>query len=254
MEKQFQEIQGIKTAFIDVGQGDESVLILHGWGTNIETMMAVVNILKDKYRVIAYDAPGFGDSEDPPEVWNTQSYADFCKEVMDRFGLKKTHCIGHSFGGKTLTLVAAQEPERVDKLVLIDASGVRPKRPLSYYWKVYSFKTLRFLYTKLFFWKDHRETLEKFYKKYGSDDYQASQGVMRKTFVTVVNEDTDHVFPDIKAPTLLIWGEEDDATPLYMAKVFEENIPDAGLVVLKGGHYSYVDDYGTFKAVLQSFL
>ena len=52
----------------------------------------------------------------------------------------------------------------------------------------------------------------------------------------------------------MIWGDEDDATPLSMAKVFEEKIPEAGLVVLKGGHYSYLDAYGQFDAVLRSFL
>ncbi|MDO5714155.1 MAG: alpha/beta hydrolase [Tissierellia bacterium] len=254
MEKQFVNINGIKTAYIEMGTGEETVLILHGWGTNIETMMAVVNILKDKYRVFAYDAPGFGESEDPPSTWGTQDYADFALAFMDFFQLERPHCIGHSFGGKTLTLVSGEHEDRVNKLILIDASGVAPKRPLSYYWKVYSFKTLRFLYKALFFWKDKDKVMETFYKKYGSDDYKASEGVMRKTFVKVVNENTDHIFPKIKAPTLLIWGENDEDTPLFMAKVFEEKIPDAGLVILKGGHYSYIDDYGTFKAVLQSFL
>ena len=93
-----------------------------------------------------------------------------------------------------------------------------------------------------------------FYSKFGSDDYQNSQGVMRKVFVKVVNEETTSRFSQITAPTLLIWGDKDDATPLYMAKVFEEKIPDAGLVVLDGGHYSYIDDYGTFQAVINSFL
>lgn len=143
----------------------------------------------------------------------------------------------------------------VEKLILVDASGVIPKRDMKYYFKVYSFKTLRFIYTKLNFFKGKEESLKKFYEKFGSDDYQNSQGVMRKTFVKVVNESTVEYFKDIKAPTLLVWGENDDATPLYMGKVFEDNIKDSGLVVLKdAGHYSYIDDYGTFAAVLKSFL
>lgn len=254
MEKQFLEIHGIKTAYIKKGQGTESVLVLHGWGTNIETMMAAINLLEDRYTVYAYDAPGFGDSEDPKEVWGTEDYARFALEFLEAMNLEKVHGLGHSFGGKTFTVFAAEHPDRIGKLVLVDASGVLPKRPPSYYWKVYTFKALRFLYTKALFWKDHEKALESFYKKYGSDDYKASQGIMRKTFVKVVNESTEDYFPKIQAPTLLIWGEWDEDTPVSMGKVFEEKIPDAGLVVLKGGHYSYVDDYGTFQAVLKSFL
>ena len=96
--------------------------------------------------------------------------------------------------------------------------------------------------------------MKSFYRNHGSDDYRAADGIMRKVFVKVVNENTEDVFPEIKAETLLIWGDKDDATPLYMAEVFEKKIPGAGLVVLEGGHYIYLDAFGQFSAVLRSFL
>ncbi|MGO1580271.1 MAG: alpha/beta fold hydrolase [Peptoniphilaceae bacterium] len=254
MEKNYINIFDNKISYIEVGQGDP-VVILHGWGANIESVMPIVNMLADRYKVYAYDAPGFGNSDDPKKVLSTHDYSLYLEEFLKAKKISKAIFFGHSFGGKTLSIFAAEHPEKVSKLVLIDASGVLPKRTMSYYFKVYSFKSLRWIYTKLNFFKGKEEAMRKFYEKFGSDDYKASQGVMRKTFVKVVNEDTVNFFGKIKAPTLLIWGENDQDTPVYMGKVFEEKIKDSGLVILKGaGHYSYLDDYGTFVAVINSFL
>ncbi len=254
MEKDYIEIKGHKLAIIDTKVGEKVAFVLHGWGANIESVMPIVNSLRDHYRVIAYDALGHGDSDEPTEVMGTEDYATLLKDVVEHFRISSAVFVGHSFGGKTLTIFAAKYPKKVEKLVLIDASGVLPKRGVDYYFKVYSFKALRSLYQLIFFWKEKSKRLEAFYSKFGSDDYQASQGMMRKVFVKVVNESTRDYLSKIQAETLLIWGREDDATPLYMAEVFEKEIPNAGLVVLEGGHYSYIDDFGTFKAVMQSFL
>lgn len=254
MEKEFILIDGKKIAVVDTGEGEDVAFVLHGWGANIESVMPIVNSLRDRYRVIAYDSLGHGDSDAPDEVIGGDDYVALLKKIYDHYGVSRATCIGHSFGGKTLSVFAALYPERVDKLVLVDASGVLPKRSFSYYRKVYTFKFLKNMYKLLFFWQDTEKAMARFYKKFGSDDYRAADGVMRKVFVKVVNESTEEYFPRIQADTLLIWGDEDDATPLYMAKVFEEKIPEAGLVVLKGGHYSYLDAYGQFDAVLRSFL
>ena len=254
MEKEFILIDGKKIAVVDTGEGEDVAFVLHGWGANIESVMPIVNSLRDRYRVIAYDSLGHGDSDEPDEVIGGDDYVALLKKIYDHYGVSRATCIGHSFGGKTLSVFAALYPEMVDKLVLVDASGVLPKRSFSYYRKVYTFKFLKNMYKLLFFWQDTEKAMARFYKKFGSDDYRAADGVMRKVFVKVVNESTEEYFPRIQADTLLIWGDEDDATPLYMAKVFEEKIPEAGLVVLKGGHYSYLDTYGQFDAVLRSFL
>ncbi|MDD7363800.1 MAG: alpha/beta hydrolase [Peptoniphilus sp.] len=254
MEKEYIQIGDKRIAVYDTKIGDEAVFVLHGWGANIESVMPIVNTLKDKYRVIAYDSYGHGDSDDPDEVIGGEEYMELLRRIFDYYGVEKAHCVGHSYGGKTLTLFASRYPEKVKRLVLIDASGVKPRRKPSYYIKVYSFKLMKSLYRALFFWKDKEAAMERFYKKFGSDDYRAAEGIMRKVFVKVVNESTEAHFPEIQAETLLIWGDRDDATPLYMARVFEEKIPGAGLVVLEGGHFSYLDAFGQFQAVLRSFL
>ena len=105
------------------------------------------------------------------------------------------------------------------------------------------------------FWEEKDKRLEKLYKRFGSDDYQNSSGVMRKILVRVVNENLKPILRDIKAPTLLIWGEKDEATPLYMGQIMEKEISDSGLVVFEGaGHYSYLDDFNRFSRVMEAFF
>lgn len=247
-------IENLKLNYIDEGDFDDTVVLLHGWGANIETMIPISNLIKNKYRVVLLDLPGFGKSEEPKTVYNSFDYVKIVLDFLKKIGVEKATFIGHSFGGKISAIIASKYPYLVDKLILIDSAGLIPKRGLDYYFKVYSFKTLRWLYTRMPI-GNKEERLEKFRKKHGSDDYQASSGIMRKILVVVVNENIKPLLKDIKADTLLIWGDKDDATPLYMGEIFEKEIKNSGLVVLKdSGHYSYIDDYRIFSAVINSFL
>lgn len=173
------EIEGLNINYITVGSG-EPVLVLHGWGTSIETVMPIVNVLKDSMKVYAIDLPGFGKSDIPNEVFGSFHYADIVKGFIDQMGLKKLSLVGHSYGGKLSIILSARYPEMINKQVLIDSSGLIPKRTLNYHIKVKSFKILKKLYKSFFFWKDEEEKMEKLYKKFGSDDYQNSSGMMRK--------------------------------------------------------------------------
>lgn len=247
-------IDGIEINYIEEGKG-KAVLILHGWGANIDTVLPIVNLLKAHFRVYALDLPGFGRSEKPGEVFGSKDYARVIKGFLDAVGIEKVILIGHSFGGKISILLGLSHPEMVDKMVLIDSAGLKPKRNLIYYIRVYTFKLLKFLYRSIFFWMKDDEKMEKFYSKFGSRDYQAADGIMRNILVKVVNENLYPMLKDLKTSTLLIWGDEDTATPLYMGKIMEKEIPDSGLVVLKGaGHYSYLDDFNRFAVILKAFL
>ncbi|MBU5256642.1 alpha/beta fold hydrolase [Tissierella praeacuta] len=248
------DIEGLSINYIVEGQGRD-VLVLHGWGANINTVLPIVNILKNKFRVHALDLPGFGKSEEPKKPIDSFKYAEIVKNYMDNMGIKKVVLIGHSFGGKLSIILGSKYPEIVDKIVLVNSAGLIPKRGPKYYIKVYTFKAAKLLYKILFFWLKNEEKMEKFYKKFGSTDYKASSGVMRNILVTVVNENLLPLLNKIEAPTLLIWGDKDTATPLYMGKIMESQIKDSGLVVLEGtGHYSYLEDYQRFTVILRSFL
>ncbi|HHV26398.1 alpha/beta hydrolase [Anaerosalibacter bizertensis] len=248
------QIEGLDIHYSVEGKGS-NVLLLHGWGANIDTMMPIFNLLKKDFKVYALDFPGFGESQEPKEIYGVYDYARITKKFIDKMGMEEVILIGHSFGGRVSIVLSSQYNNLVKKMVLIDSAGLIPKRSLKYYIKVYSFKTLKFLYNILFFWKDNKERMEKFYKKFGSTDYQEASGIMRRILVKVVNEDLEPHLKDIKASTLLIWGENDTATPVYMGEIMEKKIKDSGLVVLQGaGHYSYLDDFRRFSVILKTFL
>lgn len=247
-------ISGIKLNYIVEGQGSP-IVVLHGWGANIDTVIPIVNILKESYKVYALDLPGFGKSDEPKEVIGSFGYAEIVRKFLEEMKIDKASFIGHSFGGKISIILSVEHPDLIDKLVLVDSAGLIPKRGMKYYLKVYGFKTLRWVYKNLFFWIQDEDRVKKFYGKFGSDDYRDSQGIMRKIMVKVVNENLRPLLKDIDAPTLLIWGDNDEATPLYMGQIMEKEIKDSGLVVIEdGGHYSYLDNYSKFTAVIKSFF
>ena len=92
-------------------------------------------------------------------------------------------------------------------------------------------------------------------QKYGSRDYNALDEEMRKTFVKVINQDLSALYPQITQSTLLIWGDADQETPIWMAEEMEKMIPDAGLVILEGGsHFAYLEQIQRFNSIVSFFL
>lgn len=247
-------IENIEINYICEGQG-KNILILHGWGASIETIMPIFNHLKNQFKVYAMDFPGCGMSQKPKEVLGAYDYGRITKAFIDAMEMEEVILIGHSHGGRVSLVLANKYPELVKKMILIDSAGLIPKRKLKYYIKVYSFKALKKIYSTIFFWIDKEEKMEKFYKKFGSTDYKDADGIMRKILVKLVNEDLRPLLKGIKASTLLIWGRDDDATPVYMGEIMEKEIKDSGLVILENaGHYSYLDQFNRFKAIIDSFL
>ena len=246
-------IDGIKINYIDEGLGT-NILLLHGWGANIKTMEPIINMLKSRCRVVALDLPGFGESDLPLYAWNSYDYADVVKKFIDELSLKDIILIGHSHGGRISIILSSMYQNLVRKLILIDSAGIKPKRTLKYYYKVYKYKLLKKLCRAMY--KNNPSKLNDFYKKYGSDDYKsANSEIMRKTLVKVLHDKIEAHLPNIKSPTLIIWGNEDKDTPVYMAKKLNKKISDSGLVVLEGAkHYSYLDNFYRFKLVVEAFL
>ncbi len=161
--------------------------------------------------------------------------------------------VGHSFGGRVSLVYGSRNP--VEKIILVDAAGVRPKRGVTYYVKVWSFKAAKRLARLVYGRERANKFIERRRAKAGSADYNAASPVMRGTLSRVVNDDLRRFMPLIGAPTLLVWGELDTATPVRDAKIMERLIPDAGLVVFAGaGHYSFLDRPAQFAAVVDSFL
>lgn len=234
------------------GEGDP-ILLLHGWGCSNEIFRDIQQILSQSYTTYNFDFPGFGASDEPETVWGTEEYTAMVEQFVADNNIKSPALVGHSFGGRISIIYASRND--VSRVVLVDAAGIKPKRPFKYYWKVYTFKTLKWL-CNTFLPKDKAQAIiDKRRKGAGSSDYSNASPMMRAILSKVVNEDLTHLLPKIKAPTLLFWGNMDTATPISDAKTMERLIPDAGLVVAHGtGHFSFLENAGLFTAVMKNFF
>src|SRR3984885_5612985 len=129
---QFIDIDGIRTRYRRVGDGPD-VLVLHGWGARIEAVSPIVDALARQCTVYAPDLPGFGETEPPPrQPWGNADYASWTRTLMAALGLQRPSIVGHSRGATIAITLAAAHPGLVDKLMLIDAAGIKPRRTWPY--------------------------------------------------------------------------------------------------------------------------
>ena len=230
-----------------------TVVVLHGWGTSVAVMRPVIEHLKQHFRVVAVDFPGFGESPPPPAAWGVPEYADMTGELLRHLGIESPVLLGHSFGGRVLLHLMARPESDADRLILVDAAGIKspPGRATL---KTYLFKTGRALLSVLPK-KWGAPLLERLRNHFGSTDYRAARGVMREVLVKTVNLDLAPLLPHIRQEALLIWGSEDTATPLWQGRQMSEQLPNAGLAVIPGaGHFSFLDRPAVFYAILDSYL
>ena len=248
-------IDGINTHYADRGAGDVLVL-LHGWGTDLSLYEGLIAHLSRTMRVIAPELPGFGGTAEPPQPWSAADYSVFVLKFLEALGVKKAILLGHSNGGRIIikTLGSGMKLE-VPKVILIGSAGlVREKTPEELR-RIKRYKLGKKLLSSPPLRIAFPNALEKLKNRSGSADYRSATPVMRETLVRLVNEDLSHLLPNIKQPTLLIWGENDDATPLSDGKRMEELLPDGGLVTVRGaGHYCYLEQPSFVYRVLDSFL
>lgn len=248
----FITLDNLKIHYKTSGTG-KNVVLLHGWGANIDSFTPVHHDLDKHFQVYAIDLPGFGHSEAPADSWGTTEYTNLVRQFLNALHIENPILIGHSFGGRLAIRLATTE--KINKLILVDSAGIRPRRKLNYYFKVYSYKLLKHIANLPILRIYLQNTVENVKKKVGSTDYQNANGVMRAILVKVVNEDLRELLPHIQVPTLLIWGENDTATPIADGKLMVKLLPDAGLVILKNaGHFSYLDKLNEFLLIINHFL
>ncbi len=250
----FCEIGGLKIHYIEEGSG-EPVVLLHGWGSSIAPFSGIIRLLKQKYRVLAVEFPGCGESETMKTPWNLDDYAAFTLAFLQKVGAENPILIGHSHGGRVILRLAGRGDISPKKIVLLDSAGLIPKKSFRQKMRIRSFKAVKRVLTLPPF-KNHTEgLLQKARQHYGSSDYNSCPQVLRETMVRLVNTDVRELLPQISCPVLLIWGEKDTDTPLADAKVMAGLLPDAGLCVIPGaGHFSFLQDPGRVAAILTSFL
>jgi pimeloyl-ACP methyl ester carboxylesterase len=248
------QIDGIALNVKVQGQG-APVLALHGWGGSIASMQMVLDRLAPHgYQVHALDFPGFGATPPPPQAWGVPEYTQLVVKYMDAAGLSRANLIGHSFGGRVSIVMGADYPDRVRRIVLANAAGVLTPPSAKSQMRQSFGRAMKgaFSLPGLSVFKPRMEAWYR--ERYGSEDYKTA-GALRETFVKVVNLDLVPYAARIKASTLLVWGDLDDATPLWQGQHLEKTIPDAGLVVFNGtGHFAYQERIADFIRIVHTFF
>lgn len=254
-----ENLNGTPIEYEIMGGGNGKVILLHGWGCDMSMMQPVADALKDEHQVMLVDFPGHGKSGRPPEPWGVPEYAACLTQLLDQTGFKPCSVIAHSFGCRVAAWIAVNEPAYFQKMIFTGAAGIRPKPTKESERRSAAFKRLKRYCNEVgkipMMKKTAERWEEKLRRKYGSRDYNALDEEMRKTFVKIISRDLSDLYPQIRQSTLLIWGDADTETPLWMAKEMEKTIPDAGLVILEGGsHFAYLEQIHRFNMIARHFL
>lgn len=236
-------IKDIDINYVQYGnETGKNIILLHGWGQNIEMMKPLGDNLTNNHITIL-DLPGFGESESPKTALTIYDYSEILKEFITKLKINNPILIGHSFGGRVAITYASSN--EVEKLILFGSPCVRHERKSI---KEVTLKKLKKL--------PGMNKLGEYMKKYiGSEDYKNASPIMRETLVNTVNEDLTECAKKIKVPTLLIWGTNDTAAPIEEAKELEKLLVDGALIELPGlTHYAYLEALPQVINILNNFL
>jgi pimeloyl-ACP methyl ester carboxylesterase len=266
------EIDGRSVNYVDIGAGErEPVVFVHGLGGQWQNWLENIPRAAQERRVIALDLPGFGLSEMPRDPITISGYARTVEALAEQLGLGRVDVVGNSMGGYVSAELAIQFPQRVDQLLLVSAAGITSASlahaPILTLGRIataivtYTAAQDRSLAARpktrhgsLLFVARHPSRLK------GDFAYEAFfKGTGKPGFMDALRANLDYDFrerlPEIRVPTLIVWGENDSIIPVRDAHEFERLIPDSRKVVMKDtGHVAMAERPQTFNELMMEFL
>jgi pimeloyl-ACP methyl ester carboxylesterase len=245
-------VDSLLTHYETAGTG-KLLLLLHGWGDSAAGLKQLQSALAKTNRVIAVDLPGFGGTQAPEAVWGLDEYARFVAHFLDKIAVgPPAIIIGHSNGGAIALRGLAKGSLQADKLVLIACAGIRGVykgrvRALRYITKAGKALTMPLP-------KSVKQKLrKKVYHTIGSDMLVAEH--LQETFKKVVTDDVRANAALLTIPVLLLYGEQDDATPVIYGEAFHQLISGSILEVLPGaGHFVHLDRPDDVSHAIEEFI
>jgi pimeloyl-ACP methyl ester carboxylesterase len=268
----WEEIDGRRVNCLDIGQGDQTpVLFIHGLSGVWQNFLENIPFVAQSRRVIAFDLPGFGESELPREQISIPLYAGVARELCERMELESVNVVGNSMGGFIGAELAIQQPELVDRLVLVSAAGISSAN-------VYRAPTLLIGRVGAAMMAnqavDNRHIalrprarqlalgLVARHPRLIAPDL-AYEGLLRGAnkpgFYPALRASVEYDFrerlPDISCPTLIVWGEDDSILSVRDADEYERLIPNTKKLVMRDtGHVPQVERPQVFNRELLEFL
>ena len=226
----------------------KSIIFLHGWGASSKIFQPFYHYFKTEFSTYFLDLPGFGDS--PIErPMNLNDYACFVCDFTKSKNIAKPIIVGHSFGGAVAAKLAIIHPEILSKLILVGASAVRQPRRIIKLAKKLADLLKPLMPCELRMWILELLNLDK------TDWAQIESPILKESFKNVINEDLSPYLPQIKSPTLVIWGENDIVTPLKEGTLIAKLIPNAQLSLIKNaGHMVFLEKPNEFVKLIKEFI
>ena len=224
------KVNGTEAHYLKAGSGPPLILV-HGGASDSRDWLDTMTGLSHRYNLYAPDLIGYGQSDRNKDGYYLTDFSDFTAGFMETLGLEKTTLVGHSFGARVCLEIAFQKPDKVNKLVLIDAAGLGKVSKLGNvvltgFWLIR--KLLR-----------HKQPFPQFLAREGEDLHWLCHSKL----------------PELRIPVLLVWKRYDIYLPLAIARRAEALIPRANLVVLPGyGHAPHGQNRDAFNRLLLDFL
>ena len=247
-------VGGLDISYLSEGSGPP-ILLLHGWGSNQQTFDQLSRDLASKYTVLRLDLPGFGGSQPPKESWTLDAYVDFVESFLDKIKTPKLYAlIGHSLGGRIAIRAQATHRLSSDKLVLVASHGIAiPRSPRLVAYRIVAKIGKAFL--SIFPARVGEKMRHRLYARAGSTDYMNVTPAMKQTFQNIVSQDLRSDAARIDTDSLLIYGENDDTTPVAFGRTFAELMPKARLEVVEDAeHYVHTDQPAKVAKLVKEFL
>ena len=232
-----------KTFYESFGKGNKKIIILHGWDPNKvvrESYHILAPLLAKtlKCEVIIPDLPGFGKSDNPPfEGWNTENYEKWLELFLKEISSDSSSNLilyGHSFGCRIIVRYLLKNQQFTGKVILTGAAGI--KWPPSFRETVSLSLAKNVRMAKHLFPK----RIQKYVitKIFGAKDWGCVPPHMKNSLKKVLAEaDFRNELPKIKNKILLIFGEQDNITPIQSARVYKEKLPNSELKILSEGRH-----------------
>ena len=226
------------------GRHNQTILLLHGWGGNMDSFAKVKKIFKSHYNMLSISFPPlnlYKTKTDSIVPLNMYDYKNIALNILQLLNLKSVIIICHSFGFR-VALMLTTSNIIIDKVIVTGGAGIR--------FKPNFFKKLNQQFNSIFL-KHHPE----YFSKVASNEYITLSPVDRQTFKNVVNKDLTGYIKNLTCQAFLFWGDKDHATPIKILKIIKNLKPYIKSKIIKNGtHFCYLDHSELFIDCCDKFL